>query len=1054
MSVFRLTAFHLAYAVIAVAQQLPFVPITGPNALRASSSLFEDKRGGLWLGGNEETTGLRYYDGSRFVNPVAGSFPRILITGMSEDSEGGIWLASSGGLFRLFRGGLTRMLEGTANYGITAVAPDVFVANVTKVGKDELVEADLIRISRTRAAWKTEVVAPSVPSVRFERDRFGNITYPCETGFCEFKSAEIEQWREGMNLHITRHFMATRSRANIAFRDHLGCVWQRSNSEVSYQCPGDLKSTVLPAQIASIGDLPLTESNEGAMIIPSWNRIAIGRPGKFRVITAANGYPSAGSVLVRTDGTIWLSNSKGLFVFPTHLQIEFWTERDGLDGNTFSILPHRKKAYAISGDMIKTLDSSRSRWLSLKEFRGATHLLRGPNSTIFASSRLEGVIQLSADGRILRRSRPTNALMLGQTLAGETWVTGRELSRIDPDAKGRLLLKSLPVPAPQGGGTGFALARDGSFWTTYAGGLLYKDKEGWHGSFSKNGFKWKNCFSFTVDHMGRIWCGTGGLYVVEDPKGATPKEISAPLQNQSGAEICCTFFGVDLQGRLWRGMPNGVYIAEPEQAFQDHWLELNVEDGLPGSDTNERSFVADSDGSVWFGIDNSVVHLFPPDDLVHPQHAPSVFVSGFSWNTGAFQMADRVETVENGSNLIAHLGSLQMDRRNALRFRYRLLPKQTSWKLERSRDISLGRLTWGEHRLEVQGQLGTGPWSASARKSFIVLRPIWLSLPVILSFGFAASGAAVGGYRWRKKRARRAGTVLPELAEWRLTVLSPQLESLEGTLLDNRFEICRMIARGGFATVWEGRDREHKSRVCAVKIFRHELINRNWLTERFQHEVSALKQVEHPNVVHVYGHGTLPSGAPYLVMELVDGKTLRELLHELRLTNLEIARYLRQTARALTEIHAHRICHRDVKPENLMIRSAAKPGEELVLIDFSIAIVQDPDETLHGLSRAAGTLYYMAPEQAIGYADPSSDIYSLAKIVIEMLTGERLSSLLPNASIDLPMRVKELLVTLRFGLSLAAIDLIAQALEFDPSRRPNNAYQFAAVIAGDLEKVV
>lgn len=136
-----------------------------------------------------------------------------------------------------------------------------------------------------------------------------------------------------------------------------------------------------------------------------------------------------------------------------------------------------------------------------------------------------------------------------------------------------------------------------------------------------------------------------------------------------------------------------------------------------------------------------------------------------------------------------------------------------------------------------------------------------------------------------------------------------------------------------------------------------------------------------------------------------------------------------------------------------MIRKASPAGQEVVLIDFSIAIVRDPDETLHGLSRAAGTIYYMAPEQSIGYADSSTDIYSLAKIVIEMLTGQRLSVLLPDASMDLPDRVRELLAGLNVGLSTYSIDLMASALEFDPSQRPKGADEFARQIAQDLESV-
>jgi serine/threonine protein kinase len=187
-------------------------------------------------------------------------------------------------------------------------------------------------------------------------------------------------------------------------------------------------------------------------------------------------------------------------------------------------------------------------------------------------------------------------------------------------------------------------------------------------------------------------------------------------------------------------------------------------------------------------------------------------------------------------------------------------------------------------------------------------------------------------------------------------------------------------------------------------------------------------------------------------MEFIDGATLREVLEAGKLESRQVAGYLRQAGRALDEIHAHGICHRDLKPDNLMIRSQAVPGQELVLIDFSIAIVKDPDETLHGLSRAAGTIYYMAPEQAIGYADPSTDIYSLAKILIEMLTRERLSTLLPDASMDLPDRVRELLARLSLGLSPSSIELIATALVFDPAHRPKDAGLFADQIAGDLEQ--
>ena len=280
--------------------------------------------------------------------------------------------------------------------------------------------------------------------------------------------------------------------------------------------------------------------------------------------------------------------------------------------------------------------------------------------------------------------------------------------------------------------------------------------------------------------------------------------------------------------------------------------------------------------------------------------------------------------------------------------------------------------------------------------------------------------------------------------------LLPDVDEVAGTPLDSRFEVGDLLARGGFANVMEGYDREQKQR-CAIKVFRGEVKDKAWMQRRFDQEVAALRKVHHPNVVSIYAHGTAPSGAPYLVMEFVEGRDLRTVLELGALPPRRTARLLRQLAGALDAIHAQGIWHRDVKPENIIVRNEGTPGEEAVLLDFSIAIVKDSNETLHGLSRAAGSFDYMAPEQAIGYAEPCSDIYSLAKLAVEMLAGRRLSHLLPDASLDLPDRLRELLVNMDVKLSPEAIEMLASALEFDPAKRPRVAGSFVAPIVTALD---
>ena len=93
-----------------------------------------------------------------------------------------------------------------------------------------------------------------------------------------------------------------------------------------------------------------------------------------------------------------------------------------------------------------------------------------------------------------------------------------------------------------------------------------------------------------------------------------------------------------------------------------------------------------------------------------------------------------------------------------------------------------------------------------------------------------------------------------------MAVLSPEVHDLLGDVLDGRYAVERVIGRGGFATVLDGRDRAQDDQRCAIKVFHQELADNDWIERRFQQEVSALDQVKHPNVVRIFGHGTTPAG--------------------------------------------------------------------------------------------------------------------------------------------------------------------------------------------------
>jgi len=249
------------------------------------------------------------------------------------------------------------------------------------------------------------------------------------------------------------------------------------------------------------------------------------------------------------------------------------------------------------------------------------------------------------------------------------------------------------------------------------------------------------------------------------------------------------------------------------------------------------------------------------------------------------------------------------------------------------------------------------------------------------------------------------------------------------------------VARGGFATVYRAHDRQRQA-AAAVKIFHVKEEERLWMLRRFDQEISALERIRHPNVVQLLAAGQMPTGEPYLAMEFVEGITLRERLRLGPLPLADAARAARELGEALAAIHAQGVIHRDIKPENLMLT----PDGRLRVIDFSIAIARDPRATVHALSRAAGSLLYMAPEQVFGYASAGTDVYSFALVVFEMITGQSAGELgLGAASGALGSEVAEALRRALPQLPPAAT--LLEALTLDVQSRPRDAAAFGRRLA-------
>lgn len=276
---------------------------------------------------------------------------------------------------------------------------------------------------------------------------------------------------------------------------------------------------------------------------------------------------------------------------------------------------------------------------------------------------------------------------------------------------------------------------------------------------------------------------------------------------------------------------------------------------------------------------------------------------------------------------------------------------------------------------------------------------------------------------------------------------------MSARMLGNRYEVGRLLGYGGMAEVHLARD-TRLGRDVAIKILRSDLARDHTFQVRFRREAQSAASLNHPAIVSVYDTGTDPStdpATPYIVMEFVEGQTLRDLLRQEEvLEPPQAMRIVAEMCGALDFSHRNGIVHRDVKPGNVMIT----PAGRVKVMDFGIArAVSDTAATMTATAAVVGTAQYLSPEQARGESvDARSDVYAVGCVLYELLTGK------PPFTGDSPVavayqHVRELpTVPSRINAAVPPeLDAITmKAL----SKNPANRYQSAAEMQDDLDRAI
>ncbi|MBI5209077.1 MAG: protein kinase [Elusimicrobia bacterium] len=407
---------------------------------------------------------------------------------------------------------------------------------------------------------------------------------------------------------------------------------------------------------------------------------------------------------------------------------------------------------------------------------------------------------------------------------------------------------------------------------------------------------------------------------------------------------------------------------------------------------------------------------------VDPKNVPALLERGFAQYS-----------LSNYSSALADIGSaLALDPMNALGYLYRgmIFEKMARYKEALADYETAARLDpslrhfWEEakKRLQGQGGKGGGPGLASAKRA-----ALW--------GGPAAALVLVLAGVWRKRSRQAAGTPPGSEQAEPAPALEPE------RLLDGTYRVERELGRGGMGVVYAGTDIKLQ-RPVALKRLRGEAYGSPELRERFLKEARLVAKLRHPHIAEIFA--VVGTDDLTMVFELVEGRTLSAVLSERRRLPIDEAkRVVGEVCAALEYAHRERVIHRDIKPSNVMLDKAG----QVKVMDFGVAheVRGSSDSTL---TAAWGTPPYMPPEQARGLVGKESDLYAVAVMAYEMLTGA-----LPFQGLDLlEKKVKKDFppaTALNAQLPRSVDDFFSLALEPDPAKRfPPTAAEFDRAFRG------
>ncbi|MBX7218730.1 MAG: protein kinase [Blastocatellia bacterium] len=749
------------------------------------------------------------------------------------------------------------------------------------------------------------------------------------------------------------------------------------------------------------------------------------------------------------DGTLWVGTSNGLCRFNRKTG-EYKTYR--------TLIPDPKDPKATKRNVVLSLLFDRTGTLWVGTSRGLCSLDPATDRiTIYPHEPLEPT-----------GSSNNNILGLTEDRAGIVWITTRGGEFYSYDRKTNQFTtyreELLASPGLQKFPVRMLLEdRTGTLWIASKGGGLCRFDRATkqltaltHDPNNPQSLASDSVNCLFEDQSGTLWVGMvgGGLDCYDRQTGTfIHYREKDGLINDSVQGIL-----QDRNRNLWLSTTAGLSRFNPQtRVFQS----FDQRDGIPCSDFSVNAALLNPAGEMIFGGEGGFT-VFQPEQVRENPFVPPVVLTGFKKFNKPVDLpvsiteAPELEISYRDNFITFEFAALSFTNPEKNQFAYKLENFNQDWiQAGTHPSATFTNLDPGEYVLRVKAANNDGLWNETGAVLRLRVTPPWWKTKWAYGFYlFSVSGAIFGGMQWRvrsfKIRNRQLEAKVAErtvqldqknselaanLEQLRVAkreterknkeldqkiqelvasqqqadrIFSALAEALPGTILEGKYRLGEKIGAGGFGAVFRA-THLGLNRPIAVKIFRPTPGNDSvQAVERFKREGVSAARLNHPNVVTVLDSGVSPDGIAYLVMELLEGRSLAEELHaRRRLTVRRTAQILHAASLALAEAHRIGIIHRDIKPENIFLHQTEQ-GEIIKVVDFGIAkLMEEAGAEAHKLtatSSIVGTPSYMAPERLRNQDyDGRSDVYSLGVVFYECVCGRTPFSESTNSFLDLVM---------------------------------------------------